>query len=73
MSEWQVIDTAPKDGTVIWLFSPGTMRLGRWQNNRWADFCREEQGLYRNDVPCDWGSGNPPTHWMHPPKPPKGA
>ena len=64
--EWQPIETAPKDGTLI---------LGAWQclNKTWdmnAMFYSEEGGdgwwvEYHGDYQHD------PTHWMPLPEPPK--
>lgn len=61
MSDWQPIETAPRDGTLVWLYEPhdmggfmfagGVCLEGEWINN--LDF-------------------NPqmPTHWMPLPAPP---
>lgn len=61
MSEWQPIETAPKDGTAVLTYSgepdAHEMNVSFWgrQNGRWI-------------------SANPhmstPTHWMHLPSPP---
>lgn len=61
MSEWQPIETAPRNGTrmlVAWLGNPAINRLHfRVRDKEWCD----EQGLcYRQ-----------PTHWMPLPEPPK--
>jgi hypothetical protein len=68
-SEWQPIETAPKEGIApIWLAAPGRMRLGYWLQGRWADFARHEQH-YADTVRLDLNFT--PTHWMPLPEPPK--
>jgi hypothetical protein len=64
MSEWQPIETAPKDGTPVLAFigdGDGAAVLG------WSAGCREWQ---------DYNGSSPrydPTHWMPlPPPPPAG-
>lgn len=65
MSEWQPIETAPKDGTRVLLFSPGgdgedptrQVAEGAWCRVWW----RMEAGDY-------WTT---PTHWIALPAPPK--
>jgi Protein of unknown function (DUF551). len=68
MGEWQTIDTAPKDGTLILCVcmkaSNGSEdRIGTMQVDRWV---REYNGFgaFNNRY---W----PPTHWMPLPSPPK--
>ena len=67
MSEWQPIETAPKDGTSILVYSekgdkgaflPGGMAVDRWQ--------REYTTGFGEFNPYHW----PPTHWMPLPEPP---
>jgi len=74
MSEWQTIDMAPKDGSVVLLYQP----FGQWRGNRsgqqiittgyWHQpgnptvagfWCSAVTFIYR------------PTHWMPLPDPPK--
>lgn len=69
MSEWQPIETAPKDGTRIFLYFPGLMDgytriVGYWGKPifgkaRWFD----GPGLKALDIV-------PPTHWQPLPEPP---
>ena len=74
MSEWQPIETAPKDGTYVmvgrdmgepWGFVLGTGFYAFVDSlvNGWV--CR---GIV--DPPGDLGLGNP-THWMPLPEPPR--
>ena len=55
VDKWQAIDTAPKDGTMVWLFEPhsqgGFMFAG----------CTGLDGTWRNNL--DLLEQNP-THWM---------
>ncbi|MBX3583603.1 MAG: hypothetical protein KF810_17085 [Rhizobiaceae bacterium] len=72
---WQPIETAPKDGTPIWLGSEhGSMRVGLWEGGAqhenhgtvgggWRDFYRIECDGQRDTL---W-----PVVWWHPlPSPP---
>lgn len=75
MTEWQPIETAPKDGTPILLARKEYIDIGLWDHTH---ICR--QGA----APGSWMSGfdgsgpdGPeddywPTHWMPLPQPPKG-
>ncbi len=67
MSEWQPIETAPKDGSVIllwgryWSDSQGWFPAplqGQWNRDRWEAVWRYSFGVR-------------PTHWMPLPEPPK--
>jgi hypothetical protein len=74
MSEWQPIETAPKDGTNIDLWAK------RWRSDNDGFF-------YRRFPECYWSNGDSmtnrhanwvhleegwyPTHWMPEPEPPK--
>jgi hypothetical protein len=59
MSEWQPIETAPKDETrVLLVASYGTMHTAFWRDGLWR--CGG-MGQYFNN----------PTHWMPLPEPPK--
>jgi hypothetical protein len=79
MSEWQPIETAPKDGTLIWLGSAhGSMRVGFWQDGErhenhgtkgggWRDFYRMESDGLRDTlftVTCWYPLPSPPA--LHP-------
>jgi len=74
MSEWQPIETAPKDGTYI-LIAPGlwtgvTCGIGVYDLDRYAKkpraFWRRVEGHGRSQ-----SREVPPTHWMPLPEPPK--
>lgn len=78
MSEWQPINTAPKDGTWIWVFTEPYQDGCPQQSARWI---REETEYWeqvsenrkerRVEVSGYWyGCGGWPTHWMPLPKPP---
>lgn len=62
--EWQLIETAPKDGTVVLLFY-GEVFAGFYDSN----FISGYEWRVHIDECC---AGNP-THWMPLPEPPAGA
>jgi hypothetical protein len=67
MSDWQPIESAPKDGTTILLghasFKP---EAAWWEYCSWFEgWC---SGGFRSDM---YGPGFDPTHWMPLPPPPK--
>ncbi len=68
---WQPIETAPKDGTTILLNYSGmkAIRLGWWDDDRFA----KKPHPFFAWPNCSKASarGNPPTHWMPLPEPPK--
>lgn len=82
MTDWQPIETAPKDGTLIkigWKF-PGDTDMQEWFVMQWSHIQRN--GLYPGvvgmwvapDGSFTWNADNPdgaPTHWMPLPPPPK--
>ena len=69
MTEWQPIETAPKDGTVVdlWLsYGDGTGRRapnGFWQNEPFG-----HDGAKGFDLPCGWAAENETydggEHWL---------
>jgi hypothetical protein len=63
MTDWQPIETAPKDGRFIWLGDSSGLRIGFWARERWADMARAEEGGPRDLTFA-------PTHWQPLPKPP---
>lgn len=64
--KWEPIETAPKDGTVIWVIQPRNNWIGGyWQYECIWSVCCWYHG---------YGDGFPepqPTHWMPLPEPPK--
>lgn len=66
MGEWQPIETAPKDGTELLLFSAGQIDCGYWSTSVWV----ASGGAWiiyesRSDT-----VELSPTHWMPLPEPP---
>ena len=58
MSDWQPIETAPKDGTDVLLYEDGEQYVARWFKTDGGQFFNEAE--YQHN----------PTHWMHLPNPP---
>lgn len=82
MSEWQLIETAPKDGTEIILRKGARVTSGSWcpWEHSEPEF-HGTTGVWLGDVVQDsgacWGSwdggfceDDEPTHWMSLPAPP---
>lgn len=67
MSEWQPIETAPKDGTPILVACPYSSGVAV-ENVRWIDRPRARGWRFHNYGPA---LGVQPTHWMPLPEPPK--
>lgn len=70
---WQPIETAPKDGTEIWLGCPGHRAVGYWGTlgvlPGWIS--RMGPTPYDGDWPIEEHlGGNQPTHWQPAPEPP---
>ena len=70
MSEWQLIETAPKDGTAVllWLLDEGFAVKAIWR--RWDGVGEKmwwipEMDFYQTDEGC-----HQITHWMPLPEPP---
>lgn len=64
MSEWQPIETAPKDGSDLLLFN-GQIFIGSWsETGAWFD----DRRLWSDTM---YGYADPqPTYWMPLPQPP---
>ena len=86
MSDWQPIETAPKDGTTVLLAAPGRVTAGEWCPEQWltaSDYHmttgeylgRSETGECIPAYWCSWDGGFTdecaPTHWMPLPDAPK--
>jgi hypothetical protein len=62
MSDWQPIDTAPKDGTLVYLKSqkhPDVCEIMSWQTQYWIGFKHTLMGSLKTY----WDPADPPTHW----------
>jgi hypothetical protein len=67
MTEWQPIETAPKDGTRILFLAYGdTVYLGQWSDH-WGSFEPEYSEVPMFNEPDD---DRDVTHWMPLPLPP---
>jgi hypothetical protein len=77
MSEWQPIETAPKDGTYILLYESDQSRpvkMGCWLDSEHKRNGQVIHSAQRWSYGIIWvfGGDNPnPTHWMPIPEPPK--
>lgn len=76
MAEWQPIETAPRDGTCIWIFGgilEGEISRG-WANDEGTKaYCSGGHGLPEWILPDTVGYQvvcHDPTHWMPIPAPP---
>jgi hypothetical protein len=69
--EWQLIETAPKDGTVVDLWIMGPRNSGSRAADCWFEGEKWLQEFGR-EGPCEVGEmiGDVPTHWMRRPLPP---
>jgi hypothetical protein len=69
MSNWQPIETAPKDGTPILITRPTKFKVEEgWHVVRWED---DEDWWVCHDGKFDTMlRGNEPTHWQPLPAPP---
>jgi hypothetical protein len=80
MSEWQSIESAPKDGTLVLVSNGRDVAVGAYAVHRYYEYedepgapglfrkvLREEYALWDADGICGI------THWMPLPPPPEGA
>ena len=65
MSEWQPIETAPKDGTEVLLWDGGVY-LGHWLSKTWV-WVMAPRDAIDHRAHLDWCH---PTRWMPLPEPP---
>lgn len=77
--EWQLIDTAPKDGSVIMLWVCERPFISHWgkvslDHHHSYAFPKKlkECWLADDNDAFNWGPNNP-THWATPPEAPKEA
>lgn len=71
--KWQPIESAPKDGTVLILYSSQGMEMGSWKKD---ENYRDQPAKWFSEEGDDWSTGYyycpmDPTHWMPLPAPPK--
>jgi hypothetical protein len=64
MTEWQPIDTAPRDTQILLFVPPSGVYIGEG----WTDHTRDEKPAYFYDLEV---GEIQPTHWMPLPAPPK--
>jgi hypothetical protein len=76
-SEWQTIESAPKDGEAILIWKPDERRVGEYMMAAYWDDTQggfvpvggvHKQGYFSQSMGCDQGY---PTHWQPLPQPPK--
>jgi len=73
MKEWQTIETAPKDGSYVFLYEKycNTPFVGRWQEL--GKYWLADKSHFKTDGDAnviDWFEQSDITHWMPLPKPP---
>jgi hypothetical protein len=67
--EWLPIESAPKDGTRVLIFTPDALDIentfsATFDDGEWWESRALQDGTSRSNVDCD------PTHWMPLPPPP---
>lgn len=76
--EWQPIETAPKDGTLILVYNgenegycTGKHQIGTasWEM-AYSGYTDDKRCEWLSNACCDGVSNYKPTHWMPLPKPP---
>jgi hypothetical protein len=73
--DWQPIDTAPTDGSIVLLFRPdahgwGKVTPGRWDNQTFAKRPKPYWEMWFKIGGNTEGRAWPPTYWMPLPAPP---
>lgn len=73
MTEWQPIETAPKDGTLILLANIGGTWAGRYMERYQSGFVPKNpwQSQMLNHRHMKRCASSTPTHWMPFPNPPE--
>lgn len=74
-TEWQPIETAPKDGTTILAWSIYTdICTVEWRVDNFVPVCDGRQVIEsQSDFGTDYKDVSPLSHWMPLPEPPKGT
>lgn len=76
MTDWQPIETAPKDGTHILAFMEGAVIEAWWEDMSYGEPDRAGMGewecprLSSHGCGCCCSTNDWPTHWMPLPTPP---
>ncbi len=78
MSDWQPIETAPRDGTYFVACragEPDSLEVGCYDQLFWPEYVEVDGGLFRREMKpiYDWRGFNNMhrmTHWMPLPNPP---
>jgi hypothetical protein len=72
MTDWQPIETAPKDGTLILVFvPPSDYSIGWYNTEKYNKNPRPFWGRHNANHSKTVCRSRPPTHWMPLPEPPK--
>lgn len=62
---WQPIETAPKDGTVVFLWRNGRPAIGKWNTKKYAKNPKPYwDGSDARVWGVRWATSVAPTHWM---------
>lgn len=61
MSDWQPMESAPKDGTHILAFTEFGVLIIHWM----------KEDYFRDGAEASWFPARRPTHWMPLPEPPR--
>lgn len=74
--QWVSADTAPKDGSVIWLSDGFNMRLGFWAKGKEHECLGTKDGGWIDHAKAEYvniprGLSFSPTCWSSPPQPPE--
>lgn len=70
VSGWQPIETAPRDGTLIWAFWPVHTRDDQQKTTCWDNSMSDDPRWVDHADSIDWCQ---PTHWMPLPPAPDAA
>lgn len=73
VSEWQSIDTAPRDRRILLFRSNESVGIGSYCDDRYSKRPRPYWSDERSYMSVAWMRHRPPTHWMSLPDPPLAA